>query len=567
MNIKCMHEIFNEFRNSVIIVDKEDNITWLNDWAQDILRNDNAHIGCNFNDIFHFEHKINKKVFVHSDSNEKFYYKTFDIFNLGLKVVLLYSRDSFREDYNKLYCYEKIINSINDGILLTDYKGHVKIFNHAQEEMENKKFEDLQDKYLWDFYNYDGEEQSEHRRIYREKKPVLGKYRMLTYKEGYPRYLYYNTYPILKDEEVIGVFSVSKNEERLEKLLSETIEVKRNLNSKEIKSEQTDKLGNGTSYTFADIVGNSLAMQNTIKEAQTIALLDKSVLIIGETGTGKEMFAQSIHNYVNKSEPFIAINCAAIPENLLESILFGSVKGAYTGAYDSVGLFEASGKGTLLLDELNSMPVSMQTKLLRVLQERKIRKVGDSKMIPIYCRVITAINEDPKELMEKGLLRKDLFYRISGLMLNIPSLRERKEDIKYLSEFFIQKNNKIMNKNVAIMSQNLVQLLMDYSWPGNIRELEYVIENLMIKVKTNCNILTLDDLPMHISHNLNSDIKNKSIQTEGKLLNDVLDDVEKKMILNALEENGWNITHASKKLGIIRQSLLYRMKRLDIAKK
>lgn len=567
MSIKCMCEIFNEFRNSVIIVDKEEKITWLNDWAKDILRKDNVYIGCSFNDIFQFEDRLNKKIFVHSQSNEKFYYKVFNLDNSDLKVILLYSRDSFREDYNKIYCYERIINSVNDGVLLTDYKGHVKIFNPAQEEMENKKFEDLQDKYLWDFYNYDSEEQSEHRKVYREKKPVLGKYRLLTYKEGYPKYLYYNTYPILKDEEVVGVFSVSKNEERLEKLLSETIELKRNLNRKESKSEQTDKLGNGTSYTFSDIVGNSVSMQNTIKEAQTIALLDKSVLLIGETGTGKEMFAQSIHNYVNKSEPFIAINCAAIPENLLESILFGSVKGAYTGAYDSVGLFEASGKGTLLLDELNSMPVSMQTKLLRVLQEKKIRKVGDSKMIPIFCRVITAINEDPKELMEKGLLRKDLFYRISGLMLNIPSLRERKEDIKYLSEYFIQRNNKIMNKNVAIMSQNLEQLLMNYSWPGNIRELEYVIENLMIKVKNNCNILTLDDLPSYISHNLNSDLVNKNIKVAGKLLNDTLDDVEKKMILQALEDSNWNITHASKRLGIIRQSLLYRMKRLDIVKK
>lgn len=567
MNITCMHEIFDEIRNSVIIINKDQKITWLNDWAKNILRKDNICVGCNFNEIFQFENKVKKKNFIHTQSGEKFYYKIFNLNNSDSKIILLYSRDSFREDYNKIYCYEKIINSVNDGILLTDYKGHVKIFNPAQEEMENKKIDDLYDKYLWDFYDYDNEEQSEHRKVYKEKKPVLGKYRLLTYKEGCPRYLYYNTYPILKDEEVVGVFSVSKNEERLGKLLSETIELKRKLASKDFADEHSQNLGNGTKYTFADIVGNSEAIQNTIKEAQTIALLDKSVLLIGETGTGKEMFAQSIHNYVNKAEPFIAINCAAIPENLLESILFGSIKGAFTGAIDSIGLFEASGKGTLLLDELNSMPVSMQTKLLRVLQERKIRRVGDSKMYPIYCRVITAINEDPKELMEKGLLRKDLFYRISGLMLNIPPLRDRKEDIKYLTNFFIQTNNRAMNKNVAIVSKNLENLLIDYSWPGNIRELEYVIENLMIRVKSNCNILTLDDLPKYISDNLNSEIINKSIKTENKLLNDVLQNVEKEMILQALEDNSWNITHASKKLGIIRQSLLYRMKRLDIVKK
>lgn len=566
MSMTCLHEVFDELRNSVIIVNKDGEILWLNSWAQGILRNDNVTTGCNFNDLFEFEKKEKKKCYVHSPSGEKFYYIKFSL-NSKEDIILLYSRDSFREDYNKIYCYEKIINMVNDGILLTDYKGHVKIFNPSQEKMENKKFEDLYDKYLWDFYDYDCEEQSEHRKVYKEKEPVIDKYRLLTYKNGQPRYLYYSTYPILKDEDVVGVVSVSKNEEKLEELLSETIELKRKLASIDTKRESGESLGNGTTYTFADIVGNSEVLHNTIKEAQTMSLLNKSILIVGETGTGKEMFAQSIHNYVNKSEPFIAINCAAIPENLLESILFGSVKGAYTGASDSTGLFEASGKGTLLLDELNSMPVSMQTKLLRVLQEKKIRRVGDSRMFPIHCRVITAINEDPKELVEKGLLRKDLFYRISGLVLNIPPLRERKEDIRYITDYFIQKNNRIMNKNVAIVSKNLESIFLNYSWPGNVRELEYVIENLMIRVKSNCNILTMDDLPSHIYENLKSDIVGKKVRTENRLLNDALDEVEKTMILEALEETGWNITHASGRLGIIRQSLLYRMKRLDITKK
>ncbi|MDF2677446.1 MAG: hypothetical protein K0Q97_1769 [Bacillota bacterium] len=570
MNIKNLYDIFDEVRNSIIIVNKNQEILWLNNWAKDLLKNENLFIRSNFNQIFQFEYKDKNKYYVHLNHGEKFYYKIFSLNNDDLDVIMLYSKDNFKEDYNKIYCYEKIINLVNDGVLLTDYKGHVKIFNPAQEKMENKKFEDLYDKYLWDFYDYDDESGSEHRKVYREKKPVLGKYSLLTYKNGQPKYLYYNTYPVLKDDEVIGVFSVSKNEEKLEELLSETIELKRRLANKDFTSEHSDILNNGTSYTFSEIVGNSEIIQNTIKEAQSIALVNKNVLIIGETGTGKEMFAQSIHNYVNKSEPFIAINCAAIPENLLESILFGSVKGAYTGATDSEGLFQSAGKGTLLLDELNSMPVTMQTKLLRVLQERKIRKVGDSKMFPIYCRVITAINEDPFELIEKGLLRKDLYFRISGLTLNLPPLRMRKEDIKFLTEYYIRKNNKLMNKNVAIVTQNLLNILMNYSWPGNVRELEYIVENLMIKVKSNSNILTLDDLPKHI-HNILK-LHQDSIETDisignDKLLNDVLNDIEKKMILKALEETNWNITHSSKKLGIIRQSLLYRMKRLNISKK
>lgn len=564
MNAANIYIILDEIRNSIFILDKNHNVIWLNSWAREMLEGYNINIGSKFDDFFLFDANIRGKYFGHSKKGEKFYYKSFGINEEELEVVLLYSRDDFREDYNKIYCYEKVIKMINDGILLTDYEGRVKIFNPAQETMENKKLDEVYDKYLWDFYDYEGESQSEHRKVYKTKMPILGKYRLLTYKKGQPRYLYYSTYPILKDDEVIGILSISKNEERLQELLSETVELKRQLANANYSDDHSENLSNGTYYTFSDIAGTSGGIINTIKEAQTIALVDENVLIVGETGVGKEMFAQSIHNYVDKSEPYIAINCAAIPENLLESILFGSVKGAYTGAVDSKGLFEAAGKGTLMLDELNSMPISMQTKLLRVLQERKARRVGGSKLYAIQCRVITAMNEDPMKLMEKGLLRKDLFFRISSLMLHIPPLRERIEDIKYLVYFFIRKYNRVMKKNVAIISKNLEELLVNYSWPGNVRELEYIVENLMIKVKSNCNILTLDDLPTHILYQLNQDSIDTSINPGGKTLNDALDELEKKMIMQALENSNWNITHAANKLGIIRQSLLYRIKRLKI---
>jgi arginine utilization regulatory protein len=549
-----------------MIIDKKRNITWLNSWAREMLEAYNINIGSKFDDFFLLDKNSMGKYFGHSKKGEKFYYKSFSIKEYESEVILLYSRDDFREDYNKIYCYENIIKMINDGILLTDYEGRVKIFNPIQETMENKKLDEVYDKYLWDFYDYEGEGQSEHRKVYKNKEPILGKYRLLTYKKGQPRYLYYSTYPILKDDEVIGVLSISKDEERLQELLSETVELKRQLANTNYSDDHGEHLSNGTNYTFSDIAGTSKEIINTIKEAQTIALVDENVLIVGETGVGKEMFAQSIHNYVNKSEPYIAINCAAIPENLLESILFGSVKGAYTGAVGTKGLFEAAGKGTLMLDELNSMPISMQTKLLRVLQERKSIRVGGSEMYKIQCRIIAAMNEDPMKLMEKGLLRKDLFFRISSLMLDIPPLRERKEDIKHLIYFFIRKYNRIMKKNVAIISKNLEELLMNYSWPGNVRELEYIVENLMIKVKSNCNILTLDDLPTHILYNLNQDSIDISVKPGVDSLNHALDELERKMIIQALESTNGNITHAANKLGIIRQSLLYRIKRLKISK-
>lgn len=564
--MKDYFNLFNQIRNSILVVDAMNIVTWLNTWAKNILIEDDIQVGSNFNDIYILDYCENKKYYCHTSRGEKIFYTENKINNSDLKILLLYSRFNFNEDYNKIYCYEKIINLVNDEVFLTDYEGHFKIFNTILEKSENIKFEDVYDKYLWDYFNYEGEEQSEHRKVFREKKPILGRYRLVTYKNNTQRYQYYDTYPIVKDNESIGVVSIGKSEEKLEQLLSETIELKRVSTSKDL--DKVESLRNGTTFTFTDILGVSDEIKNSIKEAQTIALLGNNVLIIGETGTGKEMFAQSIHNYINKSEPYVAINCAAIPENLLESILFGSVKGAYTGATDNIGLFEAAGKGTIMLDELQSMPVLMQPKLLRVLQEKKIRKVGDTKMYPINCRVISAVNEDPMELIEKGLLRKDLFYRISSLTLNLSSLKDRKDDIEYLANYFIQKNNKIMNKNINNIEKVLMKLLLEYNWPGNIRELEYVIENLMIKAKSDTDTLKLEFLPSHIKKNLvgNTDIKTRKIVIKNTLLNDALDELEKNMILSSLEENKWNVSQTSYSLGIIRQSLIYRMKRLGIKK-
>jgi arginine utilization regulatory protein len=403
--------------------------------------------------------------------------------------------------------------------------------------------------------------------VLKSGKSIENKYEAHAINNGIPKYVSYSTYPILKNGKAIGVFSISKNETKLHSLLEETIELKRRFLSRDHEAQEpVEDAGNGTRYTFSLMVGDSEATRQLIREAQKIAWLDNNILIVGETGTGKEVIAQSIHNYGKKnSEPFIGINCAAIPENLLEGILFGTVKGSYTGAVDRHGLFEEARSGTLFLDELNSMPVSMQTKLLRVLQERKVNRVGSSEFVPIKCRVICAMNEEPLELIRSGKLRQDLYYRIGGLSLYITPLRDRPEDIFSLSQFFISKYNHAMHHQIECLSPGLEAAFSRYDWPGNIRELEHVIENLMVHSDEKDRILVPDKLPAYLKASLM--LEPTEIKTVKKeFLNDQIDRIEREIIVEALRRNSFNISSTSRELGIIRQSLIYKMKRLKIEK-
>ncbi|MEE0777071.1 MAG: sigma 54-interacting transcriptional regulator, partial [Bacillota bacterium] len=243
-----------------------------------------------------------------------------------------------------------------------------------------------------------------------------------------------STYPIIKEGEIQGVFALSEDVNQLKKFLIKNGAFKQKLSYR----FRNKTMKNGTQYVFNDIIGESELMKNTIMMARRFAAKKLPVMIYGETGTGKEMFAQSIHNaspYV--AGPFIPINCAAIPENLLESMLFGTVKGAFTGALDHAGLFEKAEGGSVFLDEINSMPMLLQAKILRVLQEKEVQRIGDSKTRKINCRIISATNQLPTEAIRSNSLREDLFYRLSTGMVWIPSLKERSEDISLLVDYFM----------------------------------------------------------------------------------------------------------------------------------
>ncbi len=251
-------------------------------------------------------------------------------------------------------------------------------------------------------------------------------------------------------------------------------------------------------YRFENIVGTSRAMSDVYNLINKVADTDSTILIQGESGTGKELVARALHfNSKRQNNPFVAVNCSALPENLLESELFGHKKGAFTGAFqDKIGLFEESEGGTIFLDEVNSMALSLQTKLLRVLQERMIRRVGDTKTLPINVRVVAASNEQLQAKMRNGSFREDLYYRLAVIPIDLPSLRERTEDIPLLVNYFLLKNANQTNTEPKKIEGDALDMLGRYAWPGNVRELENSVERACALCEEG--VIKVVDLPPHV---------------------------------------------------------------------
>ncbi|MBS4210415.1 sigma 54-interacting transcriptional regulator [Bacillus sp. FJAT-50079] len=456
------------------------------------------------------------------------------------------------------YCLEKIIEVIDEGVMMSNPNGEIILYNLAQEKMEGLNRQEVIGKTLWNAYNYNNPQNSEHKHTFKTGKPIFSRYRAHSKIDGVPKYVNYSTYPIQKDGETIAVFSLSTNESKLKDRLHRTIEQKRHITN--IEKDRTD-IHNGTTFTFDDIKGNSFALKKIIQEAQNIALHNTDVLIVGETGTGKELFAQSLHNHSPRAKgPFVAINCAAIPENLLESTLFGTVKGAFTGATNQIGLFEYAKDGTLFLDEINSIPITLQSKLMRVLQERFVRRVGSNEVTPVECTVISASNEDPEQLIEEGKMRLDLFYRIAHTSIYIPPLRERTEDIQFFIDHFIDVYQTKFSKSVPKMSKELHSTLLQYKWPGNTRELEHLIENVIIRVGETDRFIDIEHLPAYMRRKILIEKQEQEI-TNKTPFKSLFAASQEHYIQTTLEQADWNISKAARKLGITRQSLQYHIKK------
>lgn len=321
---------------------------------------------------------------------------------------------------------------------------------------------------------------------------------------------------------------------------------------KELKDEVKGK------YAFKNVIGKNYRMHEVYELLHEVAPTRATVLIEGETGTGKELIANAVHHNSPRSpRPFIKVNCAALSEGLLESELFGHVKGAFTGAIaDKPGRFELANGGTLFLDEIGDITLHTQVKLLRVLQEGEFERVGGTKTIKVDVRVIAATNKDLKAAVEKGEFREDLYYRLKVVPIHLPPLRERKDDIPLLVRHFIEKFNREMGREVTNLSPRAMELLMEYHYPGNIRELEHIMEHAFVR----CQGRTI--LPENLPRELqNVDIIDKAMDSE-----EPLKELEKETILRTLNETGWKSQEAARRLKISRTTLWRRMKELGIHK-
>jgi len=317
-----------------------------------------------------------------------------------------------------------------------------------------------------------------------------------------------------------------------------------------------------TRYHFENLIGKSRAMQEVFSLIEQVATSRSTVMIYGKSGTGKELVARAIHyNSLRASKAFVAVNCAAIPSELLESELFGHEKGAFTGAIATkVGKFELATGGSLFLDEVGSMRLDLQAKILRALQEREIERVGGTRIIKIDVRVIAATNRDLKKAVEEATFREDLYYRLNVVPITLPPLRQRRDDIPLLVEHFIAKYNREFNRKVKGFSAGATAALYQYDWPGNVRELENVIERAVALAQSET--ISLRELPLDISI-LGRDMI-EDIQKVGLSLREARSHFEKQYILNILEKVQWNQTEAARVLGLHRNTLLWKLQRLGI---
>lgn len=437
--------------------------------------------------------------------------------------------DAKHQEKEKSKRFQAVLDFINDGVMSTDENGILTVFNPTAEKIFDIKKEMAIGKHISvvikeDFSSKIVEETQIPELEYIGKSPTGP--------------IMINRIPIVVEEQIKGVVTTFKE---ISKIQGAEQKIRENMYSK----------GFITRYKFDDILTKDTTVKKIIQMAKDYSKTDVTILIQGESGTGKEIFAQSIHANSNRSKgPFIAVNCAALPPQLLESELFGYVEGSFTGASKTgkIGLFEMAHNGTVFLDEIGELDKSLQSRFLRVLEEKQVMRIGSDKIIHINVRVIAATNRNLKEQVEKGNFRSDLYYRLNVLNIYTIPLRERKRDIEYLVNHFIRVNNKKYGFQVEKLSEDVIGLLETYTWPGNIRELRNAIERIVLTTRKEC--IRLKDIEL-IANEFKINLAEKAEYT----LDGTLKEVKNKIVTKVLKEEGYNKSKAAKRLGIDRSTL------------
>jgi len=426
-----------------------------------------------------------------------------------------------------------IINYVYSGIIYVNKNGMIKLFNPVAEKIFDMKSEEVIGKHIERILK-----NSHYEKIIKSKIPEINQYTKIK-----DNVVLVSRIPIKVKDVISGVLITFQDIEEIKKseLTIRKITYKKGLTAK---------------YTFNDIISSTNIMKRKIKMAQAYALSNENILLRGETGTGKEIFAQSIHNFSNRSDkPFVAINCAALLPSLLESELFGYEKGSFTGANKKgkIGKFELAHEGTIFLDEIGKMPKSLQSKILRVIEEREIMRIGGEQVIPINVRIISSTNKELFKEIENNNFQRDLYYRLNTLNLLIPPLRKRRADISLLAKYFLISYDKELYEINKKSWNEIFDLMKKLEWKGNVRELKNVIKRI--------NILLDNEFDEGMS---TLEILNKSLDHENFSLNDGFSTNERNKILKVLKEEKWNRGKAAEKLNISRTTLWNKMKEFDI---
>ena len=439
--------------------------------------------------------------------------------------------------------FEVILDSIADGVFTVDTEWRIELFNAAAERITGYKAEEAIGRVCREILranlcDYD----CPIRRAIETGEPVTNCEAVITRKDGSLLPISVSA-SVIRDEEgrIVGAVETFRDISELKMLEIELLDA----------------------FQFAGMVGRSRKMQEVFELIEMLAQNDVTVLIQGETGTGKSLVARAIHFLSPRGDgPFVVVNCPSIPETLFESELFGHVKGAFTGAIsDKPGRFELADGGTLFLDEVAEIPTHVQAKLLRAIEDKEFERVGGSRTIKVDVRIIAATNRDLKAEVEAGRFREDLYYRLNVVTIRIPPLRERREDIPLLVQFFVEKFNAKFGKEIKGVSEGAMDLLLRYDWPGNVRELENAIEHAFVRCSGD--VIGPEHLPPEVRGGTYPGGEGFEIELLG---DDPLGEAERAVILRALEKAGWRINEAARLLRISRATLWRKMRKYGISK-
>ncbi|WP_191559208.1 sigma-54 interaction domain-containing protein [Metabacillus idriensis] len=449
---------------------------------------------------------------------------------------------------NREQIIHHILETIDEGIHAVDENGITVFYNEIAAYHDGLKVDEVVGKHLFDVFPSLSEETSTLLKAIKTKKPIYHHSQTYINIKGEKIETVNTSLPILSEDKVIGAVEIAKDYSAIKRLTERLADLQ-----KQVHSPPKAERSSGTKYVLDDIITASktlLIIKTLVKQA---AKTSSNVLVYGETGTGKELIVQAIHNESQRRDaPFIAQNCAALPEALLESLLFGTAKGSYTGAVDRAGLFELSHGGTLFLDELQSMPLNLQAKLLRVIDDGTIRRIGSSHSINVDVRVIAAMNTSPEQCLAQQKMREDLYYRLNVFGINLPPLRQRPLDLPLLIFSFIKMYNHEFQKRVGGITDEVHALLKRHPWPGNVRELKHCIEYAMNMCDGNR--IHMGHLPPYL-------LNVKETAKEPHSLHEKMSLIEKEIIQEALAECDGNILKTAKLLQIPRQTLQYKVKK------